>query len=252
MSNLYTEDNGKGQPTLVFLHYFGGSSRTWRFVVDILSDRFRCICLDLPGFGGSAEMLMDDYSVASSASSVSELLSELNVGEFVMVAHSMGAKIALQFASAEPDGLKSLILLAASPPVSEPMKDEDRLALIEMYGKPDLIRKHFAAIVYRSLQEKVLEELIEDNLRCSAAAWNSWAETGSREDISELMSGIAVPVHLVAGEFDKPLTPDYLQEVSKKYFPASKVSTILNAAHLLPIEAPHEIAELISTIAAER
>lgn len=242
-------DNGKGHPTIIFLHYFGGSSGTWHLVVDLLSDRFRCICADLPGFGASADVAVTDYSVKSSALALGDSLSGLNAGKFILVGHSMGGKIALKYASMKPEGLQTVVLVAGSPPVPEPMTDEDRAALLEKYGQAALIRKHLEKIIHRSVQPHIIDELVADNLRAGRSAWNAWVEAGSREDISNIMTTINVPVHFIAGEQDDPLSPDYMREISRKYFPGSDVRTINNSGHLLPIEAPVELAALIDTIA---
>lgn len=46
-------ESGNGSTTLVFLHYFGGSADTWRWVMDLLPD-YRCIAFHLPGLGGTS------------------------------------------------------------------------------------------------------------------------------------------------------------------------------------------------------
>jgi hypothetical protein len=38
---INVEETGKGDLSLVFLHYWGGSSRTWKHVTAKLVDRFR-------------------------------------------------------------------------------------------------------------------------------------------------------------------------------------------------------------------
>ena len=40
---IHVRDVGRGDTALVFLHYLGGSSRTWDRVTDAQSDRFRTI-----------------------------------------------------------------------------------------------------------------------------------------------------------------------------------------------------------------
>jgi hypothetical protein len=40
---IYAEEEGEGNPALVFIHYWGGSRRTWSGVIARLSDRVRCI-----------------------------------------------------------------------------------------------------------------------------------------------------------------------------------------------------------------
>ena len=44
-------DRGTGAPTLVFLHYFSGAAASWQWVMRSLESDFRCVAIDLPGFG---------------------------------------------------------------------------------------------------------------------------------------------------------------------------------------------------------
>ncbi|MEJ7674662.1 MAG: alpha/beta fold hydrolase [Chitinophagaceae bacterium] len=50
-------ETGKGNTTLVFLHYFGGSSKSWNGVIEQLKESFHCIAIDLRGFGDSPATL---------------------------------------------------------------------------------------------------------------------------------------------------------------------------------------------------
>jgi pimeloyl-ACP methyl ester carboxylesterase len=43
---IYFKETGAGKPALVFLHYWGGSSRTWSRVIDRLGGKPRCIAID--------------------------------------------------------------------------------------------------------------------------------------------------------------------------------------------------------------
>ena len=43
---------GSKEPALVFLHYWGGTGRTWDRVAGRLSERHRCVAPDLRGWGG--------------------------------------------------------------------------------------------------------------------------------------------------------------------------------------------------------
>jgi hypothetical protein len=46
-------DTGAGEPAFIFLHYWGGSARTWAAVIQRLKDKARCIALNQRGWGGS-------------------------------------------------------------------------------------------------------------------------------------------------------------------------------------------------------
>ena len=108
---IYAEDTGQGSPALVFLHYWGGSRRTWSGVVEQLSDRFRCIAVDLRGWGKS-DRHNEDYNLFTQADDVEGVIEELNLMDFVFVGHSMGGKIAQILAGRRPVGLPAVVLVA--------------------------------------------------------------------------------------------------------------------------------------------
>ena len=70
---IYAEETGQGSQALVFLHHWGGSRRTWSGVVERLSDRFRCIAVDLRGWGRS-DRQAEDYSLFAQANDVERIL----------------------------------------------------------------------------------------------------------------------------------------------------------------------------------
>ena len=39
---------------MFLLHFLGGSAREWSEVTALLAERFRCVAIDLPGFGDAA------------------------------------------------------------------------------------------------------------------------------------------------------------------------------------------------------
>jgi len=71
---IYAEVTGQGSPALVFLHYWGGSRRTWSGSKQ-LSDRFRCIAVDLRGWGQS-DRHNEDYNLFTQADDIEEVIEE--------------------------------------------------------------------------------------------------------------------------------------------------------------------------------
>jgi pimeloyl-ACP methyl ester carboxylesterase len=137
------ENYNKSRPSLVFLHYFGGSSQAWTEVIEKLARDFHCVAPDLRGFGASDEpaenLALEDY-----ADDVECLISTLALENFVLIGHSMGGKIALAFAARNPKNLRSLILLAPSPPTPEPIKDETRAKCSPRTATAASLPKQFA------------------------------------------------------------------------------------------------------------
>jgi pimeloyl-ACP methyl ester carboxylesterase len=242
--NFHVLQQGTGGPALVFLHYFGGSSRSWCPVMETLQRDFRCIAPDLRGFGASSAA-PDDYSVSDAADDLSALITSLRLEHYALVGHSMGGKIALEMAARGPRGLQSLILLAPSPPTPEPMQDEERQRLLSTQGERAAAEETLRKITAHSLPSALYEQAVTDSLRSSRGAWQAWLECGSREDIAARMAQIRVPVVVVAGEHDEGMTTALLQREVVARISGASLSVILDAAHLLPLETPSAVAGII-------
>ena len=244
-ATFFVQQSGEGDPTLVFLHYFGGSSRSWREVIELLPSTCSCIAPDLRGFGDS-EATPEGYSVSESADDVLALLQVLEVRDFVLIGHSMGGKIALEIASRQPKGLRSLVLLAPSTPTPEPIPDAERARMRAGWGQPDSARETIRGASDPPLEPEVFDRADEDGLRSSRAAWLAWLDAGSREDITPRMSRIQVPVSILAGECDGALGPQVLERELVARLANARLEVAPGCGHLLPLEAPRVVADFIT------
>ncbi len=234
----------KTRPTLFFLHYFGGSSRAWTEVIEKLENDFHCVAPDLRGFGLS-NALPENFAVEDYADDAAALISRLEIKNFILIGHSMGGKFALSLAARKPVGLRSLILLAPSPPTPEPIKEIERAKLLASHGNRCVATETVCKAAGGRLSAEVFERSINDNLRASEAAWKAWLEAGSREDISAEIGRINVPVLVAAGERDEAMTPKLLEREIVRRVEKSRLIVIADASHLLPLEVPEKIADLI-------
>jgi pimeloyl-ACP methyl ester carboxylesterase len=240
---LHFEDQGSESPALVFLHYFAGSLRSWIHVAGDLSSRSRCLRIDLPGFGRSAPLTA--YSVHMVAQAVIQLIEGLRVGSYVLVGHSMGGKLALACAAADPPRLEGLVLVAPSPPSPEPMDERERSRLLATHGDRTSAEETLRTIARRAISANDAAVCIEDNLLTSPEAWHWWLAQGSREDITAQAGRVTCPV-LVLGGSDDPVIPPHViaAEVMPHLIDASRIE-IAGAGHLLPLEAAQEVGAAI-------
>ncbi len=235
----------KTRPTLVFLHYFGGSSCAWTEVIEELKGDYHCVAPDLRGFGASDAPAAENYAVNDYADDVANLISTLTIENYVLIGHSMGGKIALAVAARNPKGLRSLILLAPSPPTPEPIPEAQRTKLLAAHGNRCVATDTVCQAAGAKLSGEVFERSVNDNLRTSEAAWKAWLETGSREDISNEIKRINIPVLIAAGEADENMTPKLLEREIARRVPVARLTVIEKAKHLLPLETPAAIVSLI-------
>ncbi len=85
----------KDAETLIFLHGFPESHRTWRHQIAHLKDRYRCIAPDQRGYRGSSKpQEVDAYTPDKLIGDIFLLATELEVKEFTIVGHDWGGAIA--------------------------------------------------------------------------------------------------------------------------------------------------------------
>ncbi|UOQ73068.1 alpha/beta fold hydrolase [Hymenobacter cellulosilyticus] len=249
--DLPTLEAGTGSLTFVFLHYWAGSGREWQLVLDELSPDFHCLAPDLRGFGQAPAPTLG-YAVEDYAADVLALIERRGLTNFVLVGHSMGAKMAMFVASEQPPGLRGLVLLAPSPPTIEPMTDEYRAASLKEFGRPAAAAATFARIVVRPVDEQVQAAIIEDNLRTSHPAWDAWLRYGSRENIAARLCLVQVPCLIITGSADPIMSPSVHGLETLPYLPDNTPLEILGGVgHLPPLEAPQDVARLLREFVAK-
>jgi pimeloyl-ACP methyl ester carboxylesterase len=110
--------------------------QTWDTWAQALSDDYRVISVDLPGFGLTGEDPSGIYTDQRSVEVLEAFLKELQIPKVVLVGNSMGGKFAWQFAARHPDQVAKLVLISpdgyASPGIEYGKKTEVP-AIAELY-----------------------------------------------------------------------------------------------------------------------
>lgn len=102
-------DEGAGRPILM-CHGNPTWSFLYRNVIRALRDRFRCIAIDLPGFGLSDRPPGYGYTPAEQAAVVGELVAALDLRDLIVMGHDWGGPIGLAAACADPTRVSGLVL----------------------------------------------------------------------------------------------------------------------------------------------
>ena len=210
-------------------------------MIDRLAGDHRCLAPDLRGFDRSPAP-PGGWTVAGAADDVETLLDASGVGAFILVGHSMGGKIALALAARRLAGLKGLLLLAPSPPGPEPMEEEQRTLLLRSRGKRGEVKASLSKITRRTLEPGLFKRWVVDDIATSPAAWSWWLERGSREDLSGEIGRLAGPALVLVGAGDVVLPRDVMARLVMPALPDACLAVVLGAGHLLPLEAPDEVA----------
>src|SRR4051812_22011466 len=131
-------------PTVVLLHGFTQTRRSWRRTVQALGGRYRALAPDLPGHGQAAHRV-------ASFDACTAYVRALSPPRFTLAGYSMGGRIALHAALALRARIEQLVLIGASPGLADAAEraarraaDEALAARIEALGV-DAFAREWAA-----------------------------------------------------------------------------------------------------------
>ena len=247
---LHVEDTQLGETTLVFLHHWGGSSRTWSAVISSLRDRYRCVAIDARGSGNSSAPAAG-FSTRNHAIDAQAVIRALGLSRYVLVGHSMGGRALQALAATRREGLVGLALIASSPPTPMAITEGQRAQMRIAYEDRAAVEQTLDHVLLGSpVTGASREQLIDDALRRDSHAKFGWIDFGSREDRSAEVARINVPVVIVAGELDGVDPLAVVKDHIIPFYPAASQKFLANVGHLLPVETPDEVAATLGEFVA--
>jgi pimeloyl-ACP methyl ester carboxylesterase len=110
-SDILVWHSGDHGPAIILIHGAGGNRREWEQTILALSDGCRVYAPDLIGFGDSPRDNIT-YTIEIFRDFVIGLMDELGIENAVLVGHSLGGRINLAVASAIPERINRLVLIA--------------------------------------------------------------------------------------------------------------------------------------------
>jgi haloacetate dehalogenase len=115
---VFVRRAGSG-PVVLLLHGYPETSLAWRKVAPSLAADFTIVAADLPGYGDST---LSDSAIAGGRVSkrtmarvVADAMSELGIGEYAVVGHDRGARVAYRLALDRPEPIRALAVLDIIP-----------------------------------------------------------------------------------------------------------------------------------------
>ena len=163
----------------------------------------------------------------------------------------MGGKVAQLMASRHPAGLIGLVLVASAPPTPLALAGPARDMMVTAYDTRENVEATIDQVLTASpLREEDRVQVIADSLRGAAQAKRAWPAEASGEDITAAASAIDVPVAVVSGEGDRVDTVEKVRAGLLPYLKHHRFTVLPGVGHLLPLEVPDGIADLIAGFAA--
>lgn len=244
-----------GTPVLL-IHGLGDSLHSYDRVLAQLPDDMRALVPTLRGHG-DADRPADGYSPADFASDMAALLDDAGADSAVLVGHSSGSQVALQFAVSYPQRTDGLVLVGAPRTVRDHpgrARFDQAFSTIADPIDPAFVRGFQQSLVARALPDAFLDTLVAESLKTPARVIRAtWA--GIREfDLGDDLKRITTPTLLVWGDQDPvSLASREAQDWFLTEIPDARLSVYEGVGHSPHWEAPGRFAaDLVSFIRAVR
>jgi len=159
-------DKGNSTNVLIFIHGLGSYLKAWERNIPKLKDHFRCIAIDLPGYGKSSKQI-HSCEVNFYVEIIHELIEKLKLKNVSLVGHSMGGQITIAYAINYPNQISKLVLVA---PAGFEKFNNDEIAIIKNIISPEILFKtsdHQIRLNYQINFYKMpaaAESMIEDRI----------------------------------------------------------------------------------------
>ena len=239
---------GIGYP-VVILHGLFGSSDNWATVAKLLSERYRVIAVDLRNHGGSFHAPVHRYP--EMAADLAALMEQLGILSASVIGHSMGGKVAMQFAGDFPELIDRLVVVDILPCVYPP-HHESVFAGLRAVSLPQIKRRSDADLkMVDYVNDSALRNFLLKSLQVDSdgdARWKFNLETLIAEyshilDAPTFNSLIQTPTLFVMGG-DSEYRTDDGEQARRFWFPTSDVEIVPHAGHWLHAQFPEHLVRV--------
>ena len=262
-------------PVLVFVHGFSLDLTTWHFQWTALSERYRCVLLDLRSHGRSGPAGEGDVSPAAFGRDVAAVLDAVAPERpVVLVGHSLGAMAILSMAQERPDLFASRV--AGVVFVGSAMNDLWRGAmgsltellrprlgsLREAAGRVNRLRRYVLSrpsdvghVIARVTQfgpdapPHVVDYVVALAARAPSRVWTEALAALMDIDLRDAVRHIRVPALVIAGEHDR-MTPPSSAVALAGELPDGRFELLERAGHIPMMEVPEVFNERLERFAA--
>ncbi len=234
--------------TIVLLHGFTQTGRSWGPAIAALGERYRALAPDIRGHGTAADVRPVDF--ASVQADVLALAPE----RFVLGGYSMGGRIALSLALAAPERVERLVLVGASPGLADDDERRARRAAddalaerIERDGIEAFAARWSALPLFADQPADVAAVAHATRLAQSPAGLAAALRglgTGVMEPLWGRLHELAMPVALIAGERDAKFRE--IAERMAAALPDATLHVVAGAGHAVQLEQPEVVADGIA------
>ena len=240
----FIETDPGNETTLLLLHGLFGALSNFKSIIDRFRGKANVVVPLLPIF----EMPLRKLSVTGLVDHVKSFVEFKKYSRLNLVGNSLGGHVAILYALARPDLLRSMTLTGSSGLFEAPLG-----STFPKRGNYEFVQKKTEATFYDpAVADKELVDEVYDivNDRNKAIRVIAIAKSALRHNISERLQQIKRPVLLVWGKQDT-ITPAFVGEKFKELLPDARLHILDKCGHAPMMEHPEEFNRLLNDFLIE-
>lgn len=229
-------DTGSGD-AVVLLHGWGSCKEAFAPVIATVSEKYRVIAPDLPGFGKSSEP-PDVWDVGDFADLIKRFIVSLGLEKIILLGHSYGGRVSIKLAASTslPFEISKLILVDSAGIIPRrgigyKMRVYSYKAAKKIMNTPPL-RKLFPGAV-----EKMQKKRGSSDWQNASPVMRGCLVKAVNEDLEPLLPRITAETLLIWGTEDDA-TPICDGELMEKRIPGAGLAKIPGAGHFSWLDSP--------------
>ncbi len=247
---MYYREFGQGAP-VVILHGLFGFSDNWQTIAKGLADHRLVITPDLRNHGRSPHLPTHTYP--EMADDLKTFLEEHWIFSTDLVGHSMGGKVAMQFALHHSDMVNKLVVVDIAPGEASDNHSDIFQSLLDLDLSKITTRQEADTFLAARIPDYGTRQFLLKNIGRDANGRFTW-----KMNLPVLWQEYPAIVAAVDGEpFDKPALfirgsrSGYIKDADfsliKTLFPQAEIKTIEDAGHWVHADKPAELLETLQT-----
>ncbi len=251
----YTLTDNKNQPIILLLHGFTGKNQDFSSVISLLSQKYCCLAVDLPGHG-QTRVNGDEscYNMLNTAQALIHLLDDLQIDKCLLLGYSMGGRLALYMTLHFPERFEKVVLESASPGLKSEkdrshriQSDSQTAQNLENSNIKDFILNWYDRPLFKSLKKspqfnQLIDTRLANNPLELAKSLRNLG-TGNQPSLWEKLTQNQIPILLLAGEDDHKFQSINAEIAS--LCPAANLAIIPKAGHNIHFENIDKFVEVV-------
>jgi pimeloyl-ACP methyl ester carboxylesterase len=249
---------GDGSAALLFLHGLGEGAYVWDGLVQRVRDRNRALTMDFRGHGESSWAPDGAYSIDDHAGDLLSLVEQLDLRRILLVAHSMGASVALRALRSLAARMAALCIVDMGPASAGSGHSS---VLAELEAAPRGFASRSACLDYlvatRPFSDPIiLARYVERSLRHSSSGELVWkrdprvaAGAGVPFDAGALREA-EWPTLVVRGAVSSILSAAEADRLAAST-PLGRVETVARSGHAIMSENPSGLAAVLARFVSD-